>query len=175
MSNTKIIAYIGIVIALYIVVSMLLNIPLVGHIRLDCGYIVYAVYLCLFGYWGIPVGVVGCFVKGYISDGWIPFTWMIGQVIIGLICAKTFSITDKKLWRIIAIVGSVFLGVGIVSSVLSAIMFNIPIGVKIAKGAVVSATDAGAMIVGLYITDLIRKAVDVRWKNDKDSMCGSRV
>lgn len=161
-SKAKKVAYIGIGIALYIVVSMLLNIPLVGHIRLDCGYIVYAFYLCLFGYWGIPVGVIGCFVKGYISDGWIPFTWMIGQVIIGVICAKVFSITDKKVLRIIAIIGSVFLGVGIVSSVISALMFNIPIGIKLTKGAVASITDAGAMIIGLFVADLMKRAVEVK-------------
>lgn len=158
-NRTKKVTYIGIGIALYIVVSMLLNIPLIGHIRLDCGYIVYAVYLYFFGYLGIAVGVVGCFVKGYISDGWIPFTWMIGQVIIGLICAKVFSVTDKKIWRIIAIAGSVFLGVGIVSSVLSAVMFNIPIGVKLTKGVVASVADAGAMILGLFVADLVKKAI----------------
>lgn len=152
MSKTKLIANIGVGIALYVVVSMLLNIPLgVRHIRLDLGYIVYTVYLALFGYYGIPVGVIGCCIKGYISDGWIPFTWMIGQVLIGVVCARVFSRTFSNTHWIIAIIASVFLGIAIVSSGLSAIMFHIPIGVKIAAGAVAAASDAFVMIVGIPI------------------------
>jgi uncharacterized membrane protein len=159
-TTTKKVTLVGIGIALYVVISMLLNIPLVGHMRLDCGYIVYSVYLALFGWLGIPVGVIGCFIKGYVSDGWIPFTWMIGQIIIGVICTIVFKKTTKKLWRIVAIVGSVFLGIAIVSSGLSAIMFNLPIGVKIAKGCVGALADSIAMIIGLYITDLIKKGIN---------------
>lgn len=158
-NTTKKVAYIGIGIALYIVVSMIANIPLIGHIRLDCGYIVYSVYLVLFGYWGIPVGVVGCFIKGYVSDGWIPFTWMLGQILIGVICAYTFSRSNKKIIRIIAILASVFLGIAIVSSGLSAIMFNIPFGIKFVKGLVATATDSAAMIVGLFLADAVRKGM----------------
>lgn len=154
---TKKITYLGVGIALYFVMSMALNIPLVGHMRLDCGYIVYAVYLALFGYWGIPVGVIGCFLKGYICDGWIPFTWMIGQVVIGAICACVFSRTDRKLLRIIAVILSVFLGIAIISSGLSAIIFHLPIGLKIFKGSIGAATDSLAMIVGLYLVDVIGK------------------
>ena len=154
---TKKITYLGVGIALYFVMSMALNIPLVGHMRLDCGYIVYVVYLALFGYWGIPVGVIGCFLKGYICDGWIPFTWMIGQVVIGVICACVFSRTDRKLLRIIAVILSVFLGIAIISSGLSAIIFHLPIGLKIFKGSIGAATDSLAMIVGLYLVDVIGK------------------
>ena len=154
---TKKITLCGIGIALYFVLSMLANIPLVGHMRLDCGYIVYAIYLVLFGWLAIPVGVIGCFIKGYISDGWIPFTWMIGQTIIGVACAYVFSKTNKKTIQILTIVVSVFLGIAIVSSGLSALMFNLPLGMKIAKGSVGALADSVAMIIGLFIADELKK------------------
>lgn len=157
--KTKQITYIGIGIALYIVISMLLNIPLIGNIRLDCGYIVYAVYLALFGWQGIIVGVVGCFIKGYISDGWVPVTWMIGQLIIGITCSITFKKVKNKLLQVIIMVLSVFLGIAIVSSGLSAWIFKLPLGLKIFKGCVASVTDAGAMVIGFIIADRIKKYV----------------
>ena len=162
---TKKITYLGIGIALYFILSMALNIPLVGHMRLDCGYIVYAVYLTLFGYYGIPVGLIGCFLKGYICDGWIPFTWMIGQIVIGVICAYVFGRTDKILLRIIAVILSVFLGIAVISSGLSAIIFHLPIGLKIFKGTIGATTDSLAMIIGLYIAD--------RYKNLRSTANGS--
>ena len=157
--------YIGVGIALYFILSMALNIPLVGHMRLDCGYIVYAVYLTLFGYYGIPVGLFGCFLKGYICDGWIPFTWMVGQIVIGVICAYVFGRTDKKILRIIAVILSVFLGIAVISSGLSAIIFHLPIGLKIFKGSIGAAADSLAMIIGLYIAD--------RYKNLRSAANGS--
>lgn len=101
--------------------------------------------------------MIGCFLKGYICDGWIPFTWMIGQVVIGVICACVFSRTDRKLLRIIAVILSVFLGIAIISSGISAIIFHLPIGLKIFKGSIGAATDSLAMIVGLYLVDVIGK------------------
>ena len=157
MSKTKNITFLGVGIALYVVMSMFLNIPLIGHIRLDCGYIVYSVYLVVFGWLGIPVGVIGCFFKGYISDGWIPFTWMIGQVIIGVVCSIVFSKTENIWIRIVAIVLSVFFGIAIVSSGLSALIFHLPIGLKIFKGCVASVADSLAMIVGLPIGNRVKK------------------
>ena len=162
MDKTKKISFIGIGIALYVVLSFIANIPLVGHMRLDCGYIVYSVYLVLFGYMGIPVGVIGCFIKGYISDGWIPFTWMIGQIIIGVICSYVFRKSVSKIVRIIAIFISVFLGIAIVSSGMSALMFHLPLGLKILKGCVGALADSIAMIIGLYVTDLVGKGINDR-------------
>ena len=155
MSKTRKIAFIGVGIALYVVLSMILNFPIVAHVRFDAGYVCYAVYLCLFGWWGIPVGVVGCFIKGYVSDGWIPFTWMVGQLIVGVSCAVVFSKTKgskhKSMFRVAAIIISVLIGIGIVSSLMSAIMFHQPIMLKIGRGIITAVADIIPMIVGLFI------------------------
>lgn len=157
MNKTRRIAYVGIGIALYVVLSLILNFPIVGHVRFDAGYVCYAVYLSAFGWWGIPVGMVGCFIKGYISDGWIPFTWMIGQLIVGISCAivfeKTKSVRYKNMYRIITIALSVIVSIGIVSSMLSAIMFHQPIMLKIGRGMITAIADIIPMILGLFIAE----------------------
>lgn len=156
-NRVRLIAYMGMGIALYVVVSLSLNIPFgIRHMRLDLGYIVYTVYLALFGYWGIVVGVVGCCIKGYISDGWIPFTWMIGQTLIGIVCAGTFSKTANVTRWVAAIVVSVFFGIAIVSSGLSALMFHLPLGAKIIAGTVGAISDSIVMILGIPIAKMMR-------------------
>lgn len=158
MTKTKRIVQIGIGIALYVVLSMLLNIPIVGHVRFDAGYVCYAVYLDLFGWWGILVGVLGCFLKGYISDGWIPFTWMIGQTIVGLSCSAVFAKTNKVSLKVAAIVISVIVGIGFVSSLLSALMFGQPIALKIGRGMITAVADIIPMVVGLFISSKLKRS-----------------
>ena len=157
MIKTKRIVQIGIGIALYVVLSMLANVPIVGHVRFDAGYMCYAVYLDLFGWWAIIVGVVGCFIKGYVSDGWIPFTWMVGQTIVGVSCAAVFAKTDKPFWKIAVIVVSVILGIGIVSSVMSALMFGQPILMKIGRGMITAAADIFPMMIGMAISSKLKQ------------------
>ena len=156
--KTKRIVQIGIGVALYVVLSMLVNVPIVGHVRFDAGYICFAVYLDLFGWWGIIVGVLGCFIKGYVSDGWVPFTWMVGQTIVGVSCSTVFAKTDKPFWKIAAIVVSVIVGIGIVSSVMSALIFGQSIPMKIGRGMITAAADSVPMIVGLFVSKQLKKS-----------------
>ena len=170
-SNAKRITILGVGIALYVVLSFILNFPIVGHVRFDAGYVCYAVYLSLFGWWGIPVGVVGCFIKGYISDGWIPFTWMIGQLIVGVTCAVVFRKTNdakhRIFYRAMAVTVSVTVGIGIVSSLLSAVMFGQPIMLKIGRGMITAAADILPMVIGLVIAEKLPKAPKMKEEEGK--------
>lgn len=59
-------------IALYVVISMLIKIPMIGHISLDLGYIVLAFWCMMFG--PVSAGLVGCsgaFIVSLIASGWI--------------------------------------------------------------------------------------------------------
>lgn len=153
---TTIIAEVGIGIALYIALSMTASIPLIGSIRLDFGYIVFTAWLALFGWWGIPVGVIGCFIKGWVFDGFIPITWTLGQIFVGVLCAYVFSRTNKIWIRIATILLSVFVGMVFVNQGLSSLMFNIPFSIKFVRGIVSFATDSAMMIVGLFIANRIK-------------------
>ena len=61
MSTTKKVAYTGVGIALYVVLSMMAKIPVIAHISLDLGYLAFAVYLYHIGTLpGTIVGTAGC-------------------------------------------------------------------------------------------------------------------
>lgn len=70
MIKTKDICLTALGIALYVCVSMLIKIPVVGHISLDLGYIVLAVYCYTYGgISGAIVGCCGCFLVSLIASG----------------------------------------------------------------------------------------------------------
>lgn len=80
-NKLKKICYLAMGIAMYVVFSMAVKIPLIGHIQTDLGYMVYGAFLSCFGIPGVVVGVVGCLVESLIFSGWVPIGWMIGQLV----------------------------------------------------------------------------------------------
>lgn len=159
MNNTKKIAYLGLGIALYVVLSMMVKIPLIAHIQTDLGYIVYAVYLCLFGWEAALVGVIGCLIESLIVNGWIPVGWMVGQAFIGVACGIAFQKTNSKWIRILVIIASVFVGIGLIKTVIECSLYGIPFPVKFMRNGVAVIADSIVMIIGLYITDLVKKGL----------------
>lgn len=95
-NKLKKICYLAMGIAMYVVFSMAVKIPLIGHIQTDLGYMVYGAFLSCFGIPGVVVGVVGCFVESLIFSGWVPIGWMIGQLFVGLICGTLYKIIQKN-------------------------------------------------------------------------------
>lgn len=159
MSKTKTIAYFGIGIALYVVLSMAMKIPIIGHIQTDLGYIVFSVYLALFGWQALIIGVVGCMIESLIINGWIPIGWMVGQAIIGIICGVVFQKYDKNSLKILWILISVFLGIGCCKTLIECFLYDIPVMIKFPRNIIAFIPDSIAMILGLYISDLIKDKV----------------
>lgn len=76
-------------IALYVAVSMLIKIPVIGHISLDLGYIVLAVYCYIMGpASGAIVGGIGCTFVSLLASGWFPAGWLLGNAFIGGLFAE---------------------------------------------------------------------------------------
>jgi hypothetical protein len=148
---TKRIAYMGIGIALYVVLSFAVKIPLIGHIQTDLGYIAFGVFLYIFGYPAIVVGVMGCVIESLLMSGWFPYGWFVGQIVIGLMCAYAFTKTNQKWLHIFAIIFSVFVGIVVIKTIIECVMFGIPLAVKIPKNIVAWVVDVIPMIIGLLI------------------------
>ena len=149
----KTIAFLGLGIALYVVLSLIMNIPLLAgtHLQTDLGYIAFGAYCYLFGWPALIVGVAGCFVKSLITSGWIPIGWMVGQAVIGIICGLVFNKTNHKVIHIITAIVAVFVGVGLIKTVIECQLYSIPFSVKFAKNAVAFVADAIPMVIGLLL------------------------
>lgn len=100
-------------IALYVALSMMVKIPVVGHISLDLGYIVLGVYCWLFGSAaGAIVGAVGCSMVSLLASGWFPPGWCLANLLIGATCGYAWNmrVADLKAdwWDYLVAIFSVF-------------------------------------------------------------------
>lgn len=149
----------GILTALYVVLSAFLKINLIGNIQLDLGYIVFAVALCVFGPWGAVVGVVGCALESILFSAYgFSISWVVANAVIGIGCGFIFAMTDKIGWRILTIILCSALGLLGFKTVIECSLYSIPYLVKIPKNAVAFAIDAAVMIAGLIVADRIGRA-----------------
>lgn len=148
----------GILTALYVVLSAFLKINLIGNIQLDIGYLVFAVALCVFGPWGAVVGVVGCALESILFSAYgFSISWAVANAVIGIGCGFAFLKTEKIGWRILSII--LFSAIGLLGckTVIECSLYSIPYLVKIPKNAVAFAVDAVVMIAGLILADRIGK------------------
>lgn len=154
MGKTKNICLIALGIALYICVSMSIKIPVVGHISLDLGYIVLAVYCYIYGgVSGAIVGACGCFLVSLMTTGWIAIGWPLGNLLIGTMCGVVYNRVKDKPWGVLISMGitvvAVFIGVGIIKTVVECAIYGLPLTVKFAKNLVAFVMDAAVMCVGI--------------------------
>lgn len=157
--NAKKIATAGIGIALYVAISMLLKIPLgVGHIMLDLGYIVFAIYCYIHGsIIGAIVGTGGCILVSLLSTGYFPIGWALGNAFIGVVCGR---VVDRPLWaRVVIAVIAVLIGVAGIKTIVESAIWSMPILVKLAKNLVAASADAAVMAIGTYLAPKVKNLV----------------
>lgn len=165
MSKTKSICLTALGIALYACVSMLIKIPVVGHISLDLGYIVLAVYCYIYGgVSGAVVGACGCFLVSLIATGWIAVGWPLGNLLIGALCGVVYKRVKGRRWAVLAslavTVVAVFIGVGVIKTVVECALYSLPLAVKFAKNLVAFAMDATVMCAGFFVAQIIERRIN---------------
>lgn len=164
--NTKTIALIGILTALYVVFALTLKIPMgIGNIALDLGYIVLTISAFKLGMRSAIVGGLGAMIESVLFSAYgISYGWIVMNVIIGLICGtlfNKFSGKKKYLYCGIVIVSSVLLGIT-AKTIIECSLYSIPYVAKIPKSAVAFGIDTVVMFIGLPIAiRLIRGSKNV--------------
>lgn len=167
MKTTRKIAYTALGIALYVCVSMMVKIPVIGHISLDMGYIVLAVYCKRFGaVTGAAVGAGGCFIVSLMASGWIAFGWPLGNLFIGAVCGTVYDATEGKRHEtainVAVTVAAVFVGVACIKTVVECPLYGIPLAVKLfPKNFVAFVMDSITMVVGVTINERLEA-----WKHE---------
>ena len=161
----KKIALVGIMTALYVVMSLTLKIPIgVGNIQLDMGYIVLAIACFTVGPWAGFIGGAGAAIESIlfsaygISWGWIAMNLLIGLVL-GFIFIK-YELTP--VYRFIMAIDFIILAVlvgALVKTVIECALYSIPYQVKIPKSLTAWVIDSIAMIIGLSLVKPVKKAI----------------
>ena len=155
MSKNRKITYMGLGIALYVVLSYTIKIPLINRIRTDPGYLVFGLFLCLFGTPGTLVGVLGCIISNLLYSGTFPLGWALGQTFIGLFCGYVFRRTDKTWLKLIWGALAVLIGIGGIKTVVESVLFKLPLGVKLIRGLVAAFADAVPFLAGILLSTRI--------------------
>lgn len=155
MSSTKKLTYMGLGVALYVVLSFTVKIPILAHIRTEPGYIAFGLFLCLFGYPATSVGVLGCIIANLLYSGTFPIGWALGQLFIGLTCSWAFPRLKSTAAKMAVGFLSVMIGIALIKSLSESVLFNLPLGVKLARGAVAALADAVPFLAGILLSSRI--------------------
>lgn len=160
MNTTKKICITALGTALYVCVSMLLKIPIVNHMSLDLGYIVFAVYCYMYGsIIGGTVGCAGAFFVSLIATGWLGIEWPLGNLVAGLICGKIYTKTKgQKYADIICLfttVVALFIGIAIVKTTVACAIYSMPFWVKFVKNCIIFVIDAVVMCTGYLFAKIV--------------------
>ena len=128
--------------ALFVVLTMCLQVPVFENYYLCLGYIIMAVCLYSFGtVSGTFVGVIGVVLYCLLTSGLRGMPgWAIGNLVIGVIVGLTFKLTKKmkKTWlqavvNFLAIAVSTAIGILILKSLTECILYAQPMIVRMGK------------------------------------------
>lgn len=158
--NTKKVAILGVLTALYVVMSAFLKFTIFSNIMVDLGYIAFMVALCMYGAWGTVVGVVGCALESILFTAYgFSISWASANLAIGLLIGFSFKHLKHPINRIIVTIIAVAIGMLAVKTAIECPLYGIPLAVKIPKNAVAFGVDAVTMVVGLAFYEIIKKRI----------------
>lgn len=140
---------------------MILKIPVVGHISLDLGYIVLAVFCYLYGpAVGAAIGAGGCTIVSLLASGWFPIGWLLGNLFIGWLCGKRYRESESVKWMDFAwTITAVVVGILGIKTVIECCLYGIPLLVKLPKNLIAAVMDAAVMCMGVALAPRIRRIV----------------
>ncbi len=150
----------GISTALFVVLTMCLQVPVFENYYLCLGYIIMAVCLYSFGtVCGTFVGVAGVILYCLLTSGLRGMPgWAAGNLLIGIIVGITFRLTKKleKVWlraviNFLAISVSVALGILIVKSLTECLLYSQPMLIRMGKNIYAFVADIVVLELSLPI------------------------
>ena len=146
-------------IALFVVLSLCLQVPVFENYYLCLGYVVMAVYCCHFGTLaGTAVGFLGVILYCVVISGMRGMPgWALGNIVIGLALGTCFRATRKMpdllsaMIRIGVIAASAALGILVIKSVTESLLYGQPFLVRAAKNSYAFVADVVVLIASLPV------------------------
>ena len=165
--SVKDIAFLAIGIALFIVLSMCLRVPVFENYYLCLGYVVMTLYIwCYKWYEGAVIGFLGvilyCIVGGLGFNG-MP-GWSVGNIVIGLIigiCLKHIKKIKNRTLQVIitaiAAVAATFVGIELVKSFIDSFIVSQPFIIRFGKNMSSFIADSFVIVMSLPICSILEK------------------
>ncbi len=165
-SNTKKISLLAVGTAMFVVLSLCLQVPVFENYYLCLGYAVMAVYCYSFGTLsGTVVGFLGVVLYCVVINGMRGMPgWSLGNIVIGIALGLTFKVTrtvKSKVLRAvihcIVIVAATALGILVVKSEAECLLYSQPFLVRAAKNMSAFIADAVMLIISLPLCEALDK------------------
>ena len=164
--KTKKLALLAVGIALFVVLSLCLQVPVFENYYLCLGYVAMAVYCYSFGpLAGTVVGFFGVILYCLVISGLRGMPgWALGNIVIGLALGLCFKATRsmhspvlRTLLHAAAIVASVALGILVVKSETESLLYAQPFLVRVGKNSSAFVADLVVLIISLPICAILDK------------------
>lgn len=163
--NTKNICLTGFGIALFVVLSLCLQVPIFQNYYLCLGYIVMALFCSVNIVSGTIVGTLGVILYCLLINGLRGMPgWTLGNIIIGICLGLAFKLSKKiesKILKYLILVLFVVLGTAIgilgVKSLTEVILYAQPFLVRTASNIYAFVADVFVLIFSIPICELIKK------------------
>lgn len=158
--KTKWLCVTAIGIALFVVLSMCVRVPVFENYYICLGYVAMAVYCYSFGVVsGTAVGTLGVILYCVLTSGLRGMPgWTAGNLVIGIVLGLTFKVTKKMksatlkfAINAVAVILSVAVGILGVKSMTECVLYAQPFLVRVAKNVYAAVADVVTLLVSLPV------------------------
>ena len=150
----------GIGIALFVVMTLCLQVPVFENYYLCLGYVAMAFYTYYFGTTsGVLVGTVGVFLYCLLTGGLRGMPgWILGNVVIGIICGITAKIVKKhdrkyikEIMMITSVIISTAIGILVVKSLVEVALYSLPFMLRVTNNIFAFVADVVVLVLGFEL------------------------
>lgn len=168
-NTTRFITFNGIGIALFVVLTMCLQVPVFENYYLCLGYVVMMVYCCRYGAAsGAIVGSLGVILYCVLTSGLRGMPgWTLGNLAIGIVCGLVFmrakeisSVWMRRGLMVLTIVVMTAVGILVIKSLTECLLYAQPMAVRVAKNVYAFVADAVMMIVSIPVCEMLDRRKD---------------
>ena len=150
----------GIGIALFVVMTLCLQVPVFENYYLCLGYVAMAFYTYYFGTTsGVLVGTIGVFLYCLLTGGLRGMPgWILGNVVIGIICGITAKIVKKydrkyikEILMITSVIISTAIGILVVKSLVEVALYSLPFMLRVTNNIFAFVADVVVLVLGFEL------------------------